>query len=50
LLEALAVGARYENRRRVCDLGVLQQIGLSKPEEAGLRTLFQRCPAGPIEG
>ena len=39
----------YENRRRVCDLGFLQQIGLSKPDAAGVRTLFQRCPAGPVE-
>jgi nitronate monooxygenase len=39
----------YANRRRVCDLGVLQQIGLSKPDETGMRTLFQRCAAGPVE-
>ena len=39
----------YDNRRRVCDLGILQQIGLSKPDEAGTRALFQRCAAGPIE-
>ena len=40
----------YDARRRVCDIGLLQQIGLSKPNEAGERTLFQRCAAGPIEG
>jgi NAD(P)H-dependent flavin oxidoreductase YrpB (nitropropane dioxygenase family) len=39
----------YESRRRVCDIGLLQQVGLSKPDERGVRTLFQRCPAGPIE-
>lgn len=39
----------YESRRRVCDIGLLQQVGLSKPGESGVRTLFQRCPAGPIE-
>ena len=39
----------YANRRRVCDLGLLQQIGLSKPDETGERSLFQRCAAGPVE-
>lgn len=39
----------YANRRRVCDLGVLQQIGLGKPDAAGERLLFQRCAAGPVE-
>ncbi|HEU5101176.1 MAG TPA: nitronate monooxygenase [Roseiflexaceae bacterium] len=40
----------YESRRRVCDIGLLQQVGLSKPGEDGVRTLFQRCAAAPIEG
>ncbi len=39
----------YADRRRVCDLGLLQQIGLSKPDETGERALFQRCAAGPID-
>ena len=39
----------YANQRRVCDLGLLQQIGLSKPDETGERALFQRCAAGPVE-
>ncbi|WP_374689646.1 nitronate monooxygenase [Promineifilum sp.] len=39
----------YESRRRVCDIGMLQQRGFNKPDEQGDRTLFQRCPAGPIE-
>ena len=39
----------YAERRRVCDLGVLQQIGLSKPDENGVREIFQRCAAGPID-
>jgi NAD(P)H-dependent flavin oxidoreductase YrpB (nitropropane dioxygenase family) len=42
-------GHIYETRRRVCDLGLLQQLGLGKPGEDGVRTLFQRCPAGPID-
>jgi NAD(P)H-dependent flavin oxidoreductase YrpB (nitropropane dioxygenase family) len=40
----------FESRRRVCDIGLLRQIGLSKPSESGTRTLFQRCAAAPIEG
>jgi len=28
---------------------MLQQRGFSKPDEDGRRTLFQRCPAGPID-
>lgn len=39
----------YETRHRVCDIGLLQQLGVSKPSESGERTLFQRCPAGPID-
>ncbi len=39
----------YEERRRVCDIGMLQQIGLSSSGENGTRDLFQRCPAGPVD-
>lgn len=39
----------YEARRRMCDIGLLQQRGFSKPDEGGTRTLFQRCAAAPIE-
>jgi len=39
----------YADRRRVCDIGLLQQIGLSTAGEDGSRTLFQRCPAGPVD-
>lgn len=40
----------YEQRHRICDIGLLQQIGLSTPNDGGARRLFQRCAAGPIEG
>ncbi len=39
----------YTNRTRVCDIGLLQQRGVTKPDEQGMRRLFQRCPAAPIE-
>ncbi len=39
----------YSDRKRVCDIGILQQRGFTKPDEQGLRTLFQRCPAGPVD-
>lgn len=39
----------FESRRRICDIGILQQWGFSKPDETGHRTLFHRCAAGPIE-
>jgi NAD(P)H-dependent flavin oxidoreductase YrpB (nitropropane dioxygenase family) len=39
----------YAARRRICDIGMLQQHGLSKPNQQGQRTLFQRCPAAPVE-
>ena len=45
----LADDAIYTARRRVCDLGLLQQRGLSKPDTAGKRRLFQRCPAAPLD-
>jgi NAD(P)H-dependent flavin oxidoreductase YrpB (nitropropane dioxygenase family) len=40
----------YATRPRMCDIGLLQQRGFSKPDEDGTRTLFQRCAAAPIEG
>jgi NAD(P)H-dependent flavin oxidoreductase YrpB (nitropropane dioxygenase family) len=40
----------YAGRHRVCDIGLLQQRGLSKPDADGKRKLFQRCSAAPIEG
>ena len=40
----------FDERRRICDIGLLQQLGLSKPGEGGVRRLFQRCPAAPIDG
>lgn len=39
----------YNSRVRVCDLGFLEQRGLEKPGPEGERSLFQRCPAGPLE-
>jgi NAD(P)H-dependent flavin oxidoreductase YrpB (nitropropane dioxygenase family) len=39
----------FTARRRICDIGMLQQRGLSKPDDDGARTLFQRCPAGPVD-
>jgi nitronate monooxygenase len=49
LPETLSEQQTYETRHRVCDIGLLQQLGVSKPGESGMRTLFQRCPAGPID-
>jgi nitronate monooxygenase len=40
----------FESRRRLCDIGLLQQIGVSTPGEGGARHLFQRCAAAPIGG
>ncbi|HEX9117269.1 MAG TPA: nitronate monooxygenase, partial [Anaerolineae bacterium] len=37
----------FEDRHRVCDIGLLQQLGLGKPSQDGSRMLFQRCPASP---
>jgi NAD(P)H-dependent flavin oxidoreductase YrpB (nitropropane dioxygenase family) len=50
LKNTLANQEVYESRRRVCDIGLLQQVGVSKPGEDGVRTLFQRCAAAPVEG
>ena len=49
LPDTLADDTVYADRSRICDIGLLQQRGFSKPDEAGERTLFQRCPAAPIE-
>ncbi len=46
----MAYDTIYKHRLRVCDIGLLQQLGLSKPDENGIRRLFQRCSAAPIEG
>jgi NAD(P)H-dependent flavin oxidoreductase YrpB (nitropropane dioxygenase family) len=46
----LADEAVYAGRPRVCDLGLLQQLGLTKPGADGNRSLFQRCPAAPVAG
>ncbi len=45
----LAEDEVYEARRRTCDIGLLQQRGLSKPDQDGTRTLFQRCAAAPVD-
>jgi NAD(P)H-dependent flavin oxidoreductase YrpB (nitropropane dioxygenase family) len=45
----LAEEAVYTDRRRVCDIGLLQQRGLGKTAEDGTRRLFQRCPAAPLD-
>jgi NAD(P)H-dependent flavin oxidoreductase YrpB (nitropropane dioxygenase family) len=45
----LADQAVYANRMRVCDIGLLQQRGLSKPAEDGSRRIFQRCAAAPLD-
>jgi len=50
LKETLSEQEVFEARQRVCDIGILQQLGLSKPDEGGERILFQRCAAGPVEG
>lgn len=40
--------AVYAGRRRLCDLGGLQQRALSKPGPDGMRQLYRRCPAEPV--
>ena len=50
LEDTLADPSVYEDRLRVCDIGLLQQRGLSKPAADGTRRIFQRCSAAPIEG
>ena len=49
LKDTLSDDEVYESRRRICDIGLLQQRGLSKPDEDGTRTLFQRCAAAPVD-
>ena len=49
LVDTLADDEVYNSRRRVCDIGLLQQRGLTKPAEDGKRRLFQRCPAAPLD-
>ena len=49
LSSTLADETVYATRRRVCDLGFLQQRGLSKVSADGTRRLFQRCPAAPLD-
>ena len=39
----------YQNRQRVCDLGLLQQRALGKTKEDGSRLMTQRCVAEPID-
>ena len=39
----------YTARRRVCDIGHLQQRGLTQPDADGNRRVFQRCQAAPVE-
>ena len=46
--ETLSEDEVYAARRRVCDIGLLQQLGLGQPDERGERALFQRCAAGPV--
>ena len=45
----LAFDTVYAGRRRVCDIGLLQQRGLSQPAADGSRRLFQRCQAAPVD-
>jgi len=49
LKDTVADEAVFAARRRVCDIGGLQQRGLGKPAADGTRRLFQRCPAAPVE-
>ena len=49
LEDTLAQETVYASRRRVCDIGLLQQRGLTKPAADGTRRLFQRCPAAPVD-
>ncbi|MFH1114467.1 MAG: nitronate monooxygenase [Pseudomonadota bacterium] len=48
LNDTVADDAVFSARRRVCDIGLLQQRGLGKPAPDGTRRLFHRCQAGPI--
>jgi NAD(P)H-dependent flavin oxidoreductase YrpB (nitropropane dioxygenase family) len=44
----LADEAVFAARRRVCDIGLLVQRGLSQPATDGTRRLFHRCQAAPV--
>ena len=46
----LAEESVYSKRRRVCDISLLKQRGLSKPGPDGSRKLFMRCSAAPVKG
>ncbi|MEJ2487899.1 MAG: hypothetical protein P8Y68_19455, partial [Anaerolineales bacterium] len=50
LEDTLAEDSIYLERRRVCDIGLLQQRGLSQPGPDGSRKLFMRCSAAPVKG
>lgn len=50
LEDTLADDMVYAARSRICDIGLLQQRGLSRPDVDGNRHLFQRCSAAPVEG
>ncbi len=39
----------FAARNRTCDIGLLQQVGMSQPDANGTRTMFQRCSAAPID-
>jgi nitronate monooxygenase len=48
LNDTVADDTVFSARRRVCDVGLLQQRGLTKPAADGTRRLFHRCQAGPV--
>lgn len=50
LKKTLAEQDVFEHRHRVCDIGLLQQVGVSAPGDSGERHVFQRCAAAPIAG
>jgi len=49
LQDTLATEEVYADRRRICDIGMLQQRGFDKPDDRGQRTIFHRCPAAPVD-
>jgi nitronate monooxygenase len=50
LENTVAKDSVYLDRPRVCDIGLLEQRGFSKPDINGNRILFQRCSAAPVSG
>lgn len=50
LEDTIAKQEVYLDRPRVCDIGLLEQRGFSKPDANGNRLLFQRCAAAPVSG